>query len=63
VFARLLHWYRLLTEPSSASLVVISSSAYGWRVRDRFGECTPRMTYDRACLYVRSFGGRIERAS
>ena len=56
----LLHWWRLLTEPSGRGRL----RGFGpkrWRVRYSDGNVSTGMGYDVACDYASMFGGSVER--
>jgi hypothetical protein len=57
MFAKLLHWWRLLTSEDQGLHGVWR---YKWRVRYPDGVSEP-MPYKTACSYATLFGGKVER--
>lgn len=56
----LLHWWRMLTEPSGMGRVR-GMGPKRWRVRYKDGALSRGMAYDEAHNYAEIFGGTVER--
>ncbi len=56
----LLHWWRLLTEPSGSGRLFGGWQPQRWRVIYGEGKSIP-MAYDTACSYAEMFDGKVER--
>jgi hypothetical protein len=57
---KLLHWWRLLTEPSGRGRVQ-SMGPRRWFVRYPDGKMTVPLAYDIACDYAEMWGGEVKR--
>ena len=57
---KLLHWWRLLTEPSGTGRLQ-HMQPRRWYVQYRDGSVTVLMAYDTACDYAELFGGEVKR--
>jgi hypothetical protein len=61
MIAKLLHWWRLLIEPSGEGKLFGVGMPSRWRVRYKDGVSRP-MAYNTACNYARMFDGKVERS-
>lgn len=57
---RLIHWWRLLTQPSGKGR--LRGFVRGWQVLYPDGKLSQQMAYDVACEYATIFGGEVRRA-
>lgn len=56
---KLLHWWRLLTQPSGKGRLV--GAVGGWQVVYPDGSLSRPLAYDVACDYAAIFGGEVRR--